>query len=127
MKAKRGIIIVIIVTAVVLLLSFLSLRPAYTGPGVEGNLIWLEVAKARWQDDHKAGTEWPTKKNLLPYLTKGKPWTSFNQVIHPVHGEIYIINKTGAPVYAYDPRTEMLSSVSSNRSNAVKFYLKQIK
>jgi hypothetical protein len=120
MRAKRVIIIVIIV-AVGLLVAVALFLPAYTGPGVQGNLIRLEVAKARWWNDHKGGAEWPTKKDLLPYLPNGAPW------IHAVHREIYIINKIGAPVYAYDERTEKLSSVSSNDSMAVKYYLEQTK
>ena len=119
-RAKRVIIIVVIAAAGLLVAAALF-QPAYTGPGIQGNLIRLEVAKARWWDDHKGGVEWPTKKDLLPYLTNGAPW------IHPRHGEIYIINKTGAPVYAYDERTERLSCVTSNDLVAVKYYLEQTK
>lgn len=91
-----------------------SRAKAYSGPGIQGNLWILEVAKARWLDAHAGGSEWPTRQDLLPYLTNGTRYTAFDQVIRPRHREIYIINKTGAPVYAYDPGSERLITASSN-------------
>jgi hypothetical protein len=117
MKKKRVIIAVVIVVAGLLAAGLF--QPAYTGPGVRGNLIALEVAKARWLHDHKSSDEWPTKKDLQPYLTAGIP--------HSVHGEIYIVNKLGEPVYAFNPKTERLSSLDSNGLNVVKDYLEQAK
>jgi tricorn protease-like protein len=46
---------------------------------------------------------------------------------HSIHGEIYIVNKVGAPVYAYDPKTERLASLDSNGLDVVKDYLEQTK
>ena len=116
MRSKR-VIVFMIIAAVGLLVASALLLPPYTGPGVRGNLIVLEVAKARWWNDHKSGIEWPTRKDLRPYLTNGMP--------RSIHGEIYIVNKIGAPVYAFDPKTERLSSVSTTDSIAVKYYLEQ--
>jgi hypothetical protein len=118
MRTKRVIIVVVIVAAG-LLLAASMLLPAYTGPGVRGNLIALEVAKARWLHDHKSSDGWLTKKDLQPYLAAGLP--------HSVHGEIYIVNKVGEPVYAYDPKTERLDSLDSNGLDVVKDYLEQAK
>ena len=116
---KRWRVILIVVAGILLLAAFLlpALRRArgYSGPGVQGNLLALELAKARWQDEHPGGAEWPTKRDLLPYLTNGTRFTSFDQVIRPRDREIYIINRTGAPVSAYDPRSERLFTLSSNR------------
>lgn len=114
MRAKRNIIIVLVL-AVGLLMGIAFQQPAYTGPGVRGNLIAFEVAKARWSHDHKSGDEWPTKSDLRPYLRGSVP--------RSIHGEIYIVNKVGAPVYAYDPNTEKLSSLDSNGLQVVKAYL----
>jgi hypothetical protein len=118
MRAKR-VIIVVVIAAAGLLVAVTLFQPAYTGPGVRGNLIALEVAKARWLHDHKSGDEWLTKKDVQPYLAAGMP--------HSVHGEIYIVNKVGAPVYAYDPKTEKLASLDSNGLEVVKDYLEQAK
>lgn len=85
---------------------------AYRRPGIQENLFALEVAKARWAAAHKGGGEWPTMKEVLPYLTNGS--TIFGGGIHPRNQEIYIVNKVGAPVYAYDPVTEKLLSLRSN-------------
>jgi hypothetical protein len=118
MRARRVIIIVVIVT-VGLLVAAAFLQLAYTGPGVRGNLIMLEVAKARWLHDHKGGVEWVTKNDLRTYLTNGMP--------RSVRGEIYIVNKVGEPVYAYDPKTERLVSLDSKGLDVVKDYLEQAK
>lgn len=118
MKAKR-VIFIVVIAAVGLLVGVAFFQPAYTGPGVRGNLIALEVAKARWLHDHKGGVEWPTKKDLQPYLKGALP--------RSVHGEIYIVNKAGAPVYSYDPRTERLSTLDSNGVEVLKYYLEQSK
>jgi len=116
MRARRVIVVVVIAVAGLLVAGALF-QPAYTGPGVRGNLIALEVAKARWLRDHKTGDEWPTKRDLKPYLPNGRP--------HSVHGEIYIVNKVGEPVYAYDTGTERLSSLDANGLEAVRAYLEQ--
>ncbi len=117
MKAWR--IILIAVVGMLLLAAFiipaLSRGRAYSGPGVQGNLLTLEVAKAKWLDDHPTGGEWPTKHDLLPYLTNGTRFMSFEEVIRPRNREIYIINRTGAPVCAYDPRSERLFTLTSNK------------
>ena len=81
---------------------------------MQGNLHTLEVAKARCLDDHPGGSEWPTKQDLLPYLTNGTRYTRFDEVIRPRNREIYIINRTGAPACAYDPRSERLITLNSN-------------
>jgi hypothetical protein len=115
---KRLIIVVVVVATGLLLVAGLF-QPAYIGPGVRGNLIALEVAKARWLHDHKSSDEWPTKRDLQPYFPAGLP--------HSVHGEIYIVNKVGDPVYAYDPKTERSSGLDLNGLNIVKDYLEQTK
>ena len=92
------------------LLSAMSAAHAYSGPGVHGNLVVLEVAKARWAAVH-TNEEWPTMRDISPYFTNGTTW--FGK-IRPVREEIYIINKVGMPVIAYDLRNEKVSTVSSN-------------
>jgi hypothetical protein len=88
---------------------------AYTGPGIHGNLVALEVAKSQWMADHKGVDAWLTRQDLLPYLTRHTQWTSFDQAIRRTPaGEIYIVNRTGAPVYAYVPGSERLLCVDSN-------------
>ncbi|HYG35055.1 MAG TPA: hypothetical protein VEC99_09740 [Clostridia bacterium] len=89
-----------------------------------GNLIILERAKAQWQRDHQGAKEWPTKQDLLPYLCTDPQRTSFEQVILAKWGEIYILNRIGAPVYAYFPKAVpawasegQLMSVSTNQLN----------
>jgi hypothetical protein len=121
MKAWRVILIVVggLVLLAAVILPALSRARLYSGPGIPGNLLTLEVAKARWVDEHPGGSEWPTKQDLLPYLTNGTRFTSFDQVIRPRNREIYIINKTGAPVSAYDPRSERLFTVDSNRLHLI--------
>ncbi len=63
----------------------------------------LERAKAQWQADHPNGTDWPTEGDLLPYLTHGIGIRSIQQFLEPHHGEVYLVNKIGAPVIAYHP------------------------
>jgi len=95
----------VVVFAVVL--PALSAKISYSGPGVRGNLIALEVAKARWAENH-TNSVWPTMQDIAPYFTNG--WSP----IRPVRQEIYIINKVGTPVISYDPRTKATSIVSTN-------------
>jgi hypothetical protein len=117
MRAKR--VIIVVISAIGLLVAAALLQPPYSGPGIRGNLIALEVAKVRWLHNRESSDEWPTKSDLRPYLRGGVP--------RSVRGEIYIVNKVGAPVYAYDPRTERLISLDSNGMNVVKDYLEQSK
>jgi hypothetical protein len=77
---------------------------AFSGPGIRGNLFQLEEAKAQWYAGHKNGTEWPTRNDLLPYLTSSPKIHSIDEVINPRGTEIYIINKIGSPVLAYYPQ-----------------------
>jgi len=116
---KWHVILIIVVLGLVLvaamILPALSAAKSYSGPGIHGNLMYLEVAKAQWIDAHKGVDAWLTKRDLLPYLTNGTQKTLFEQVIRSTpEREIYIINKTGAPVYAYEPRSERLFCVDSN-------------
>jgi hypothetical protein len=109
------ILIAVFLLLAAFILPALSRARIYSGPGIQGNLFSLEIAKARWLDAHPNGSEWPTKLDLLPYLTNGTHFTSFDQVIRPRSREIYIINRTNAPVCAYDPQSERLFTVSSNK------------
>lgn len=116
MKTRLVTIIAIslIAFAAIALVRSLSRARMYSGPGLQGNLLKLELAKARWLDEHRDGDEWPGRDDLLPYLTNGTQFTSFDEVIRPRDREIYIINRTGAPVLAYDPRSERLITLHSN-------------
>jgi hypothetical protein len=91
-------------------ISAWSERIAYSGPGVDGNLVVLEVAKTRWAAAH-TNEDWPTMRDVLPYFTNGM--TSFGS-IRPVSREIYIINKVGTPVISYDSRNDRVSFANSN-------------
>jgi hypothetical protein len=114
MKANRviGCLAIGLVIAIIgyWVLSSLAAAHKYSGPGIHGNLMTLEIAKARWIDTHKGGKEWPTMNEVLPYLTNGPSKFGY---VKPVRGEIYIINKVGERVYAYDPKSEILYSVSA--------------
>ena len=45
------------------------------------------------------------QENLLPYLgPTNLNHGSFDKAIRPLWGEIYLINSTGAPVFAYFPK-----------------------
>jgi hypothetical protein len=114
---KKWHVIVFIVLPGLLLIAALilpSLSHGYSGPGIHGDLITLEVAKAQWEADHKGVDAWLTKRDMLPYLTRDTHWTSFEQAIRTSRDVVYIINKTGAPVYAYEPKSERLFCVDSN-------------
>lgn len=115
---KKWLVIIIIVILGLLVITALilpALSTAYSGPSVYGDLTTVEAAKAQWEQDHKGADVWLTRQDLVPYLTRDTHWTSFEQAIRTSsHGVIFIINKTGAPVFAYQPRSEKLFCVDSN-------------
>jgi hypothetical protein len=91
--------------------SALGARVSYSGPGVHGNLVQLEVAKARWAEAH-TNSDWPTMQDIAPYFTNGT--TLWLGPVRPVRREVYIVNKVGTPVISYDPGTDATTFVSSN-------------
>jgi hypothetical protein len=121
MKRCQVIVIVVagILLVVTLLLPALSKARHYSGPGIPGNLITLEVAKARWLDEHPDHAEAPTKQDLLSYLTNGTPFTSFDQVIRLRNREIYSINRIGERVSAHYPHSDKLITLDSNELSLI--------
>ena len=99
-------ICIVVLTAIVLLAA-IRFWPTnrerareYSGPGIGGNLFNLERIKECWEVDHKGGNAWPTWQDLAPYADT----TNFHMI--PVYHEIYLINRTDAPAFAYFPKTE---------------------
>jgi len=112
---------VIAVVVTLLVVAFVIVRERarahqYSGPGIQGNLLALEVAKARWTDAHKGTNDSPKMIDIVPYLTNGG--YQFG-AIHPRYKEIYIVNKVGQPVLAYDPRDDQVYTLSSNQLDMV--------
>lgn len=98
--------ICIVILTAILLLATIRFWPnhrdharIYSGPGIAGNLFDLERIKECWEFDHPGGNAWPTWQDLSPYVGA----TNFHMI--PVYDEIYLINRTGAPVFAYFPKT----------------------
>jgi hypothetical protein len=101
---KRLVIAVAIIATIVL--AVLIILPAFAkakvggGPGISGNLHWLQVAKDVWQSDGHTN-EWPTGADLFPDWTRDR---SLNKALSRRFGELYFINRTGAPPFAYIPK-----------------------
>jgi hypothetical protein len=73
---------------------------ARSGPGIGGNLQSLQLAKDVWLADGHTN-EWPSGEDLFPYWSHAK---SLNETFSRWHGELYFINRTGAPPFAYIPK-----------------------
>lgn len=91
-------------TALAVLVVFAWLTPgiAYSGPSIASNLRSIQLAKEVWLAN--GGTnEWPTAADLFSRGEKGT--VSLNERMrHTPYGEIYFINRTGAPPLAYIPK-----------------------
>jgi hypothetical protein len=92
-------VMAVLAVAAVVLPSFARAK-VYGGPGLTGNLRLILLAKEMWIADGKTN-EWPSAEDL-GFAAAGK---SFQQVTRPRYGEIYFINSTGAPPFAYFPKT----------------------
>ena len=101
---KRWFIMVVILALFVLLaaavLPYFAKAKAYSGPGVHGNLRTLQLAKDQSLKDGNTN-EWPTAAELFPGSSSGK---TFKTIMRPKYGELYFINRTGAPPFAYFPK-----------------------
>jgi hypothetical protein len=73
---------------------------AYSGPGISGNLRRIQIAKDEWLAAGNTN-EWPTASDLF----RATPGKTINEIMRPRFGEIYFINRTGAPPFAYLPKT----------------------
>lgn len=101
MKAGRIIPVLVLglLVIAVLVLQKLARAKAYSGPGIPGNLRSIEIAKQQWLED--GGTNaWPTAEDLFP----SSAGESLQDILRPRYGEIYFINQTGAPPFAYIPK-----------------------
>ena len=85
--------------AVLLALPFFAKAKIHNGPGIYGNLRWIQLAKDEWLADGNTN-EWPTAKDLF----SSSPGRTFSDIIRPRYGELYFINRTGAPPFAYIPK-----------------------
>ena len=84
----------------VVVLPFSSRAKAYSGPGIYGNLRYIQLAKEQWMADGHTN-EWPTSKDLFP---SSSPRKAFKDVMRPKYGEVYFINRINAPPFAYIPK-----------------------
>ncbi len=108
---KRSHIIVAIIAVAgltaVAVFPWLARAKAYSGPGIYGNLRSLQLAKDLWLADGNTN-EWPTEQDLFGSWWTNKTFTSagktFNERMRPKYGELYFINRTGAPPFAYFPK-----------------------
>src|SRR3954469_730130 len=104
LDSMKSLVIVLAIIAA-LCIGFFVILPmfakakAYSGPGVSGNLRSLELAKKEWEADGHTN-EWPTAEDLFP----GARGRSLNEILHSRSGELYFINRTGAPPFAYLPK-----------------------
>jgi hypothetical protein len=101
---KRWLIIMAVLAlagvAVVALMPAVSRAKVHSGPGIYGNLRIVQLAKEQWMADGHTN-EWPTVKDLFPDASPGK---TVQDVVRPRSGELYFINRTGAPPFAYIPK-----------------------
>src|SRR4051812_36569196 len=101
---KSLIIVVAIIAALCigffLVLPMFARAKAHSGPGLSGNLRSIQLAKEQWEADGHTH-EWPTAEDLFPDSTRG---ISLNEMFLGRHGELYFINRTGAPPFAYLPK-----------------------
>ena len=101
MKRLATLMIIIVTVAVggALLLPVFMRAHAYSGPSVFSNLSFIQTAKDRWE---VAGhtNEWPTAQDL-DLSVDGR---SVNKAFRHRWGELYFINRTGAPPFVYIPK-----------------------
>ena len=107
LDSTKSLVIVLAIIAALcigcfLILPMLTKAKAYSGPGLSGNLRSLQLAKEEWQADGHTN-EWPTAEDLFPASARGR---SLNQILRSRHGELYFINRTGAPSFAYVPKAD---------------------
>ncbi len=94
--------IVIIALGVCIILPGLKRAKAYSGPGIAGNLRSIQLAKESSQADGNTN-EWPSVDDIFPgEWSRGR---SLNETLRHKHGELYFINRTGTPPFAYIPKT----------------------
>ena len=102
MKRWRLIIAVLAFAGLVVLavLPYFAKAKAYSGPGIYGNVYHIQKSKEEWLADRHTN-QWPTAKDLFPGLS---PEKTLQDLMRPRRGEIYFINQTGAPPFAYVPK-----------------------
>jgi hypothetical protein len=83
---------------VLVILPGLARAKRFSGPGIAGNLRYIQVAKEQWIIDGHTN-EWPTANDLFPGSSK-----TFQEIIRSRYGEPYFINRTGAPPFVYFPK-----------------------
>ena len=73
MNVKEWLCIVILAT--ILVVTTIHFWPGhreeahlYSGPGIGGNLIALQVVKDLWEIDHKGGTAWANPSGFIAIL-----------------------------------------------------------
>jgi hypothetical protein len=93
-------ILALLVLLAAAVLGYFARAKAYSGPGVHGNLRSLQLAKDQWLADGNT-KEWPTAADLFPASPSAK---TFQEIMRPRYGELYFINRTGAPPFAYFPK-----------------------
>ena len=95
-------IIAVVALATIIVLPSFSKARAYSGPGISENLRSLQMAKDFWQMDGHTN-EWPSGEDIFPDRTRGR---SINETFRRRHGELYFINRTGTPPFAYVPKAD---------------------
>ncbi len=103
MRSKRLPLIItlfcVAALAAIVVLPALKRAKAYSGPGIFGNLRSIHMAKDAWLAAGNTN-EWPTAADLFG-ASDGR---ALNQIMRPKYGELYFINRTGAPPFAYVPK-----------------------
>jgi hypothetical protein len=93
-------VLVMVASFVCVVLPYFARAKVYSGPGIYGNLRYIQLAKDQWVGAGNTN-EWPTAENLFP---RSSPAKSFQEIVRPRYGELYFINRTGAPPFAYFPK-----------------------
>lgn len=102
-KISASVAVVALVALVVL--AWLTRGTAHSGPSIAGNLRSIQLAKEIWLAE--GGTnEWPTAADLFSLHVDDKTGgVNLNEIMRQTpYGEIYFINRTGAPPFAYIPK-----------------------
>ena len=69
--------------AVLVVLPDFRRAKLFSGPGISGNLRYIELAKEHWLADGHTN-EWPTAKDLFPSTSPG---VTFQNVMRPKYGD----------------------------------------
>jgi hypothetical protein len=84
---------------VLILVPHIARVRSYSGPGIYGNLRQIQLAKEQWIAAGNTN-EWPSAEDLFPGSSSRG---TLQKMLLSKYGELYFINSTGAPPFAYFP------------------------